>query len=188
MSNGARRAGLLRWEMVMAKVKREEYAAKFRDPRWQQLRLRILERDGFACVYCSDKSKTLHVHHKMYYYGRDPWDYPPSLLITLCESCHEYESVEGKDADVQIREALAIYSASPEDKWALAAALAAWAQVDQLEHVICAMNDLFKGGGLKALMERYWSFSPRDPGVLPLVEMLRSGEKGAADGTARAEQ
>ena len=37
---------------------------KYKDPRWQKKRLKILERDKWACQLCDGKEKTLHIHHK----------------------------------------------------------------------------------------------------------------------------
>lgn len=67
------------------------YTEKFKDPRWQKKRLEILERDGWACKSCGNDKSTLHVHHKWYIGGNDPWDYPDNCLATLCEECHETE-------------------------------------------------------------------------------------------------
>lgn len=73
-------------------VKKEsEYSKKLRDPRWQKKRLKILERDTFACQQCFDNESTLHIHHRRYLKGKDPWDYPEYLFITLCENCHYTE-------------------------------------------------------------------------------------------------
>lgn len=74
----------------MAK-KESEYSKKLKDPRWQKKRLEILERDDWSCQKCSDTESTLVVHHRRYIYGKDPWDYPNYMLVTLCESCHETE-------------------------------------------------------------------------------------------------
>lgn len=67
------------------------YAEKLKDPRWQKKRLEILQRDDWTCQICKDKESTLHVHHKYYMKNVEPWDYEDHLLVTLCESCHEYE-------------------------------------------------------------------------------------------------
>ncbi|WP_233863518.1 HNH endonuclease [Paraburkholderia adhaesiva] len=67
----------------------DDYARQYKDPRWQRKRLEIMERDGFACVECGDNESTLNVHHVRYLRGVPPWAYPPWLLVTLCESCHE---------------------------------------------------------------------------------------------------
>lgn len=66
------------------------YAEQLKDPRWQKKRLEILDRDGFACVFCGsglNNGTTLHVDHKRY--GRTPWEVDNDALQTLCEDCHE---------------------------------------------------------------------------------------------------
>ena len=65
-----------------------KYKEKFKDPRWQKKRLKILERDDWACQVCFDTESTLNVHHKYYKWKADPWDYPDDALISLCEECH----------------------------------------------------------------------------------------------------
>jgi hypothetical protein len=67
----------------------EAYLEKLRDPRWQKLRLKIMERDHWACCACGAKDKTLHVHH--WRYSGEPWESPPEDLSTLCETCHVRE-------------------------------------------------------------------------------------------------
>ena len=64
------------------------YSEKLKDPRWQKKRLKILNRDKFTCKLCGDTETTLHVHHKEYISGNDPWDYPNKLLVTICGHCH----------------------------------------------------------------------------------------------------
>jgi len=66
-----------------------KYSEKLRDPRWQKKRLKVLERDYWTCQECGDKTTTLHVHHRKYIKGRNPWEYDDDVLITLCETCHE---------------------------------------------------------------------------------------------------
>jgi hypothetical protein len=65
------------------------YSERLKDPRWQKMRLRILERDAFTCLDCGATDKTLHVHHSYYVKNRDVWDYPLFSLKTLCCDCHE---------------------------------------------------------------------------------------------------
>lgn len=70
------------------------YGALLFDPRWKSKRKEILERDGHACVICKHNKNT-QVHHRQYHFVlrdnkfKDPWDYAPNFLITLCESCHK---------------------------------------------------------------------------------------------------
>lgn len=70
---------------------RKFYAEKLKDPRWQKKQFEILNRDGFLCLICGDYKSTLHVHHRYYINGREPWDYPNHLLATLCDSCHSFK-------------------------------------------------------------------------------------------------
>lgn len=65
------------------------YSEKLKHPKWQKKRLQILNRDKFTCKLCRDTETTLHVHHKYYETGNDPWDYPNTALVTLCEHCHK---------------------------------------------------------------------------------------------------
>lgn len=70
------------------------YLEKLKDPRWQQMRLRVFERDGWCCQSCNATQYTLVVHHRYYLKGHEPWDYPIDALITLCEDCHSNEKNE----------------------------------------------------------------------------------------------
>lgn len=95
----------------MEKVRRkasEEYLAKLRDPRWQKKRLEILQRDNFTCQHCENAEKTLHVHHKTYFRGNQPWEYLSSFLVTLCEDCHAYESECRAEADRNLAECIRV--------------------------------------------------------------------------------
>lgn len=67
------------------------YSDKLKDPRWQKKRLEIMQRDEFTCMICGDEETTLNVHHLYYEKDKNPWDYPDTALITLCEDCHESE-------------------------------------------------------------------------------------------------
>lgn len=58
----------------------------YSDPRWQKLRLQVMDRDGWKCVSCGDTKATLHVHHKRY--CGHIWDSPKQDLQTLCNACH----------------------------------------------------------------------------------------------------
>ena len=82
------------------------YREKLKDPRWQKMRLSILERDEFTCRVCFDSSSTLHIHHRYYSPVENPWDYPPHALVTLCENCHEVEGSEMPAAGRSLIDAL----------------------------------------------------------------------------------
>ena len=66
------------------------YSQKLKDPRWQKMRLEVLERDEWSCTLCGDAENTLHVHHCYYDSSLEPWDYPKESLKTVCEDCHRY--------------------------------------------------------------------------------------------------
>lgn len=83
-----------------------KYADKFKDPRWQKKRLEILERDDWCCQSCYDSENTLHVHHRWYEKGKDPWDYPDECLVTLCEECHNGETIQMAKACQDLIEAM----------------------------------------------------------------------------------
>jgi hypothetical protein len=77
------------------------YSEKLKDPRWQKKRLEILNRDSFTCQMCFDETKHLHVHHKKYEYGKDPWEIDSEYLVTLCEDCH---AIETRDFEETLKE------------------------------------------------------------------------------------
>lgn len=68
------------------------YSELLKDPQWQKMRLKILERDNFCCQVCLDDKTTLHVHHRKYISGRKPWEYTEDDLVTLCAPCHQIET------------------------------------------------------------------------------------------------
>jgi hypothetical protein len=77
----------------MSKDFRSSYIEKLRNPKWQKRRLDIMSRDEFTCQSCNDSQSTLNVHHMTYVYGLEPWDYPDTNFITLCEYCHSEEEL-----------------------------------------------------------------------------------------------
>jgi 5-methylcytosine-specific restriction endonuclease McrA len=67
------------------------YKEKLLDQRWQTRRFEILQRDNDTCQACGLSEPYLHVHHKYYTDGADPWDYPDDCLVSLCPRCHSAE-------------------------------------------------------------------------------------------------
>lgn len=69
------------------------YQQGLEDPRWKQLRLKVIERDGNQCRICAQRTE-LQVHHRQYHKDKAtgvwsyPWEYHPYFLITVCDSCH----------------------------------------------------------------------------------------------------
>ena len=78
------------------------YSDKLKDPRWQRKRLEILQRDEWACRSCGDKTNTLHVHHRWYVSGREPWEYPDVALLSLCQDCHKGSDLEEDESTVVV--------------------------------------------------------------------------------------
>jgi hypothetical protein len=73
------------------------YSKSLRDPRWQRMRLQVMERASWRCEWCGDGEHELQVHHG--YYGkshgvrRPPWEVPLEVLYCLCDACHEKAEV-----------------------------------------------------------------------------------------------
>lgn len=72
------------------------YLKKLLDPRWQKKRLEILNRDEWQCQNCLNDKETLHVHHRIYLSGSEPWEYDNKHLVTLCSICHKEETILSK--------------------------------------------------------------------------------------------
>lgn len=88
------------------------YSEKLLDPRWQKKRLEIMEREGFSCAFCADKTKTLHIHHYCYSKGKEPWEYDNRDLVCICASCHEF--IHMKNVPEWIRELIMVLTINPE--------------------------------------------------------------------------
>ncbi len=70
------------------------YQEKLKDPRWQEVRLRVFDRDKWTCQRCrcgKTAGRQFHCHHKRYRPLTEPWEYPLEDLETLCEDCHGAE-------------------------------------------------------------------------------------------------
>ena len=87
-------------------TEKKTYSEKLKDPRWQKKRLKILERDEFTCQECADSESTLHVHHRYYIRGAEPWEYPDEALQTLCEHCHQSEREYRAGAEEELLHAM----------------------------------------------------------------------------------
>jgi hypothetical protein len=68
------------------------YSEKLRDPRWKAFREESIQHHGNQCKTCgqfTSRERSLHVHHKRYGRNLEPWDYPFSDVVVLCEECHD---------------------------------------------------------------------------------------------------
>lgn len=73
-----------------------DYQEKLKDPRWHKRRRQILVRDFFICQKCGHKAVNNHVHHVVYLFEHEPWEYDDEYLITLCGRCHTLEHIDSK--------------------------------------------------------------------------------------------
>jgi len=64
------------------------YQEKLQDKRWKDCRERILTYYDNKCQECG-ATQHLQIHHCLYLRGKEPWEYPASVLIPLCPECHE---------------------------------------------------------------------------------------------------
>jgi len=96
---GARKTSLCRDEKNPGGAFREagmNYSEKLKDRRWLQFREEFMayrrrERERYEdqCDDCGqDTAGPIHVHHKRYIDGREPWHYDFTDLRLLCDSCH----------------------------------------------------------------------------------------------------
>jgi len=71
--------------------KATKFGDLYKDSRWQQKRLEIMERDKWTCQSCgkSGEGVTLNVHHAYYESGKKPWEHEEYSLITWCKECHK---------------------------------------------------------------------------------------------------
>jgi hypothetical protein len=69
-------------------IEKRSYSELLKDPKWQEKRLRIMDRDHFRCRICNTNEVTLNVHHKKYIKGKAPWEYSDADLLAVCEDCH----------------------------------------------------------------------------------------------------
>jgi len=67
-----------------------EYSKLLKRMQWKYIAEEVRKRDGYKCVKCGS-IRSLHVHHKVYVYGRMPWEYNEKYLETLCKECHGRE-------------------------------------------------------------------------------------------------
>lgn len=79
---------------------KQSYSEKLSDPRWQRLRIKILNRDKNRCTYCQT-NENIQVHHLKY--TGEPWQAPESDLITVCDCCHRIlEDFKTRFSDAKI--------------------------------------------------------------------------------------
>ncbi len=130
--------------MAIKTVAQKKYVEKLKDPRWQKKRLGVFQRDNWTCQACMNTEHTLHVHHKWYERGKEPWDYDMVALITLCADCHEQETFKRKETEDYLLAALKENFVPVEELQDLAVAFASanWNEIpnDELREFIAAVS------------------------------------------------
>lgn len=63
-----------------------KYKVFLASPEWEAMKQKVLKRDNYKCVKCSETGY-LQVHHLKY--PKDLYKDHCELLITLCDECHE---------------------------------------------------------------------------------------------------
>lgn len=82
---------------------KSSFFEKYKHPKWQRMRLNVMQRDGFQCRDCGTKDDTLEVHHCHYTKGGEaPWDTEPDCLMTLCGGCHQLRADREQDIKLEL--------------------------------------------------------------------------------------
>jgi hypothetical protein len=155
------------------------YAEKLLDPRWQKKRLEALNAAGFACSSCAATTITLHVHHKEYVKGREPWEYALDELEVLCAVCHS----ERHDPRRPLTSFLELLPASAMGE--ILALVAGYAcakglfKVDEIIHLRPTSASSFYAGAVAAAIRR--EGAPTDNAA----EILKQAHVAASEGRPR---
>lgn len=123
----------------------KSYSEKLKDPRWQKKRLEALELAAWSCSCCKDKSSTLHVHHRQYIKGREPWEYDNDQLEVLCESCHK-QIHDGEDILIGVISRLPIEGMRWIDREKAAYLIAGVLGLDNIEISTAVQKSWFHAG------------------------------------------
>jgi hypothetical protein len=91
------------------KSTKEWYQEKLKDPRWQKVRLKVLERENWTCEMCKDKETEFQIHHESYH--GNPWDAPMEKLRAYCKHCHQF--IEYVRADTKFKAVILSVHKSP---------------------------------------------------------------------------
>lgn len=80
--------GKIKIQKTIVPTKGEEYKVQYEHPLWRKRRSEILLRDNNCCTKCGCKH-SLQVHHLIYQFGFNLWEYKDEYLTTVCQNCHE---------------------------------------------------------------------------------------------------
>ena len=70
--------------MIDTQQRQLSYQEYLKSPEWQQLRLKVLQRDRHTCQGCL-AARATEVHHRSYGHVRREFCFE---LISLCDACH----------------------------------------------------------------------------------------------------
>lgn len=80
--------------MFKSKNMDKNHIKEYAKQTWKHKRDEILKRDNYTCRVCGatrENGVKLDVHHRYYFKNTKPYDYPNSMLYTLCAKCHMEE-------------------------------------------------------------------------------------------------
>lgn len=154
------------------------YFEKLKDPRWQKKRLEVLSSREFRCEVCGDDSQTLHVHHKQYFKGREPWDYEAKQLSAVCETCHE-ESHHNEDP--LLLAASFVQMDGPRCRQSVASLIAGFCDLGMSQPYATPDPDSYVIGQLADALSSW------PTGALTIVEKIRLVELASSDLTGLTE-
>ena len=137
------------------------YSEKLRDPRWQQKRLKVMERDQFTCRDCGDSESELQVHHCFYEKG-GPWETADNLLLTLCSECHS----DRQEVETKVKRFLGVVlsNTKKEDLREIASVIGNLAYVGEPQILITESEFLYQKD------ERWFWFACQNPDFRPMYD------------------
>lgn len=134
-------------------------------PDWDDIRKKILQRDGYRCQRCGRTDTELHVHHIVPLSKGGSSD--PSNLITLCRECHE-------SIHPHLRAAREAREAKANKGCFIATAAYGTPYAEEVVY-LRVWRDHYLSNGLagRALVETYYLISPSIAKVVERSELFR---------------
>jgi hypothetical protein len=68
------------------------YSQKLRTPEWREFRERVFAHYPRVCFDCAndpEDTEKMEVHHRRYFWGREPWEYEMEDVRIVCRACHD---------------------------------------------------------------------------------------------------
>ncbi|WP_431276246.1 HNH endonuclease [Variovorax ureilyticus] len=155
------------------------YFEKLKDPRWQKLRLEALQAANWQCCNCRDKTSTLHVHHRQYFKGREPWEYETSQLEVLCESCH---TLEHEAQDPLLLAASFVPSTGRQNRSAAGSLIAGFCGLGMTSDRGTDDPGCYVAGEIASILEQHCTMD----GLLKMLEALQARDRWTIEASAWA--